>query len=123
MANKFAFRSLALAFKKPSGTRETANKFAFRSLALALQKKRFKTMKKRLHISIVRTAGIALAAVTALTSPASARAQTVDAHSHIITTDLIGLLARHGAELEETFPLPAWSAEAHVAFMDSAGIN
>ena len=32
-------------------------------------------------------------------------------------------LQRHGAELEETFPLPVWEAEKHLAFMDSANIQ
>ena len=33
------------------------------------------------------------------------------------------VLKAHGAELEETFPLPAWDAERHIAFMDSASIR
>ena len=49
--------------------------------------------------------------------------QTVDVHSHIIIPEYLELLKAHGAELEETFPLPAWDAERHIAFMDSAGIR
>lgn len=50
-------------------------------------------------------------------------AQTVDVHSHIIVPEYIEVLEAHGAELEETFPLPVWDAERHIAFMDSAGIS
>lgn len=47
----------------------------------------------------------------------------VDVHTHIILPEYKALLQRHGAELEETFPLPDWDAERHIAFMDSAGIG
>lgn len=47
----------------------------------------------------------------------------VDVHTHIILPEYRELLQRHGAELEETFPLPDWDAERHIAFMDSAGIG
>lgn len=50
-------------------------------------------------------------------------AQTVDVHSHIILPEYREVLKAHGAELEETFPLPEWNAERHIAFMDSAGIR
>ena len=50
-------------------------------------------------------------------------AQTVDVHSHIIIPEYVEMLKAHGAELEETFPLPEWDAERHIAFMDSAGIR
>lgn len=33
------------------------------------------------------------------------------------------MLARHGAELEETFPLPAWDTVSHLDFMRDAGIE
>ena len=49
--------------------------------------------------------------------------QTVDVHTHIIIPEYVEMLKAHGAELEETFPLPAWDAERHIAFMDSAGIR
>lgn len=53
----------------------------------------------------------------------SLSAQTVDVHSHIIVPEYVEVLKAHGAELEETFPLPAWSAKQHVAFMDRVGIR
>lgn len=47
----------------------------------------------------------------------------VDVHTHIILPEYRELLRRHGAELEETFPLPDWDAEKHISFMDNAGIG
>lgn len=70
-------------------------------------------MKKKISIGIV---GMALTVF-----PLSA--QTVDVHTHIIVPEYTEVLKAHGAELEETFPLPTWSAERHIAFMDSAGIR
>ena len=70
-------------------------------------------MKKKTYMELL---GMALAA-----APLSA--QTVDVHTHIIIPDYVEMLKAHGAELEETFPLPAWDAERHIAFMDSAGIR
>ena len=49
--------------------------------------------------------------------------RTLDVHTHIIIPEYVEVLKAHGAELEETFPLPAWSAERHIAFMDNAGIR
>ena len=49
--------------------------------------------------------------------------QTVDVHTHIIIPEYVEMLKAHGAELEETFPLPEWDAERHIAFMDNAGIH
>ncbi len=70
-------------------------------------------MKRRFYMGLLSTA---LAA-----APLSA--QTVDVHTHIILPEYAEVLKAHGAELEETFPLPAWNAERHIAFMDSAGIR
>ena len=50
-------------------------------------------------------------------------AQTVDVHTHIIIPGYVKMLKAHGAELEETFPLPEWDAGRHIAFMDSTGIR
>ena len=59
---------------------------------------------------------------TALALSAGAQ-QAVDVHTHIIIPEYVEVLKAHGAELEETFPLPEWSAERHISFMDSAGIR
>lgn len=60
--------------------------------------------------------------LTAFAFPVEAQ-QTIDVHSHIVVSEYIDVLKAHGAELEETFPLPTWNAERHIAFMDSAGIR
>lgn len=70
----------------------------------------------RNKLSVAMFLGLSLSAV-------SLSGQTVDVHSHIIIPEYMEVLKVHGAELEETFPLPAWNAERHIAFMDSAGIR
>ncbi|MDO5571147.1 MAG: amidohydrolase family protein [Bacteroidales bacterium] len=47
----------------------------------------------------------------------------IDIHSHNVIKAQLDVLERHNALLEETFPLPAWSVEAHIRFMDEAGIK
>ena len=55
---------------------------------------------------------------------ADSGARAFDRHSHIILLrEHTDLLPKHGAELEETFPLPSWSVEEHLKFMDEAGIE
>ena len=56
-------------------------------------------------------------------SSVSLSGQTVDVHTHIIIPEYVEVLKAHGAELEETFPLPEWDARRHIAFMDSADIR
>ena len=51
-----------------------------------------------------------------------AMAQVTDWHSHAIPDSYRDLVARHGALLDEGFPLPEWSAEAHLQLMNEAGI-
>ena len=70
-------------------------------------------MRRKIYMELV---GMALAVF-----PLSA--QTVDVHTHIIIPEYVKMLKAHGAELEETFPLPEWDAGRHIAFMDSAGIR
>lgn len=54
----------------------------------------------------------------------NAMAQKVmDVHSHIVTDSYMQLLRQHGAELEDGYPLPEWSVEKHLAFMQEAGID
>ena len=50
-------------------------------------------------------------------------AQVTDWHSHAIPDSYRELVARHGSLLDEGFPLPRWSAEAHLQLMDEAGIE
>lgn len=62
--------------------------------------------------------------IIALSFTANAMAQTVmDVHSHIVTDGYMQLLRQHGAELEDGYPLPEWSVEKHLAFMQEAGID
>lgn len=56
------------------------------------------------------------------TAPAT-QAQIADVHAHLIVPEYTRLLKRHHAELEETFPLPVWNLDKHLAFMDSTGIR
>lgn len=51
--------------------------------------------------------------------------RTIDFHAHAILPSYVDALKRLGidAAAEEGFPLPKWSAEAHLQFMDAAGIN
>ena len=50
------------------------------------------------------------------------RAQ-IDVHSHMIPESYLAAVKAHGMEMDEGFPIPAWSAEAHLKFMDEAGIQ
>ena len=47
----------------------------------------------------------------------------VDVHSHLLPQMYIENLALHGALMDEGFPLPKWSAEAQLKWMDEAGIE
>lgn len=47
----------------------------------------------------------------------------MNVHCHNILPSYIEVLDRHDAALEETFPLPTWNVESHLAFMDDAGIE
>ncbi len=47
----------------------------------------------------------------------------IDIHCHNVLPEFRALLEQHNAALEETFPLPEWSEDAHLKFMDEAGIS
>ena len=47
----------------------------------------------------------------------------VDIHSHMIPESYLSAVKAHGMEMDEGFPIPAWSAEEHLRFMDEAGIQ
>ena len=47
----------------------------------------------------------------------------IDLHSHAITKGYLDYIKANGAEMDEGFPIPAWDAEQHIAFMDKAGIQ
>lgn len=46
----------------------------------------------------------------------------LDVHSHLITPEYMAVLEQHGAQLDEGFPLPAWSLEQHLMDMNTIGI-
>lgn len=46
----------------------------------------------------------------------------IDTHCHLITPRYVATLQRQGLLLDEGFPLPQWSADRHLAWMDQAGI-
>ncbi len=52
-----------------------------------------------------------------------ASAQMTDYHAHCIPASYRDLVAAHGALFDEGFPLPQWTAEAHLQLMDEAGIE
>ena len=47
----------------------------------------------------------------------------IDVHSHIITPEFLSALETEGRLLDEGFPLPHYDAEAHLKWMDEAGIQ
>ena len=46
-----------------------------------------------------------------------------DLHCHMIPDSYLEAVKAHGMEMDEGFPIPAWSADAHLEFMDEAGIQ
>ncbi|MBO6229150.1 MAG: hypothetical protein J6O50_01165 [Ruminiclostridium sp.] len=51
--------------------------------------------------------------------------KTVDFHAHPVTDSFRKAMTDLGIDpiAEDGFPLPEWSAEAHIAFMENAGID
>ncbi len=47
----------------------------------------------------------------------------IDMHCHMIPHSYLDAITDHGKEMDEGFPIPAWSAEGHLEFMDEAGIR
>ena len=47
----------------------------------------------------------------------------IDIHSHMIPESYRSAVKAHGMEMDEGFPIPSWSAEGHLEFMDAAGIQ
>ena len=63
-----------------------------------------------------------LGIITLMSISILGRAQ-VDVHSHMIPDSYLEAVKAHGMEMDEGFPIPAWSADAHLQFMDEAGIR
>ena len=47
----------------------------------------------------------------------------IDVHSHIITPEFLSALEGEGRLMDEGFPLPQYDAEAHLCWMDGAGVQ
>ena len=47
----------------------------------------------------------------------------IDIHSHFTTPEYLKLIERHGAYLEDGFPLPTWKVQEHLALMDECNIE
>lgn len=54
---------------------------------------------------------------------ACAEGEAIDVHAHLVLPEYVDVLKKHGAQLEEGFPLPAWDVASHVKFMETAGIS
>ncbi len=52
----------------------------------------------------------------------TAPAQT-DLHCHMIPASYLEAVTAHGMEMDEGFPISSWSVDAHLKFMDDAGIR
>ena len=50
-------------------------------------------------------------------------ARVTDIHGHVLNDAYLELLARHGATLEDGFPLPSWSEGEALAFLDETRID
>lgn len=47
----------------------------------------------------------------------------LDVHAHFTTPDYLAFVEKHGATMEDGFPLPSWSADEHLELMDRLGIH
>ncbi|MBR1542343.1 MAG: amidohydrolase [Bacteroidaceae bacterium] len=47
----------------------------------------------------------------------------IDLHSHFTTPEYLKVLEKHDALLDEGFPIPDWTLEDHLKFMNDAGIE
>ena len=66
---------------------------------------------------------ISYMALSAFITAQAAAQNIIDVHCHNVLPCHTEVLEKHDAALDEGFPLPAWDAESHLAFMDSAGIG
>ena len=64
------------------------------------------------------------AVIALLTMSTISMAQgVIDVHSHIITPEFLSALESEGRLMDEGFPLPKYNAEAHLKWMDEAGVQ
>ena len=55
--------------------------------------------------------------------PAESFTGSIDIHSHMIPESYLKAVKAHGMEMDEKYPIPSWSADEHLKFMDDAGIR
>lgn len=46
----------------------------------------------------------------------------IDVHAHFTTPEYLAMMERHGASLEDGFPLPEWTLQGHLDLMEQNGI-
>ena len=63
-----------------------------------------------------------IAAIMTMNLTATVALAQTDVHCHMIPESYIEALKAHGMDMDEGFPIPSWSAGAHLKFMDEAGI-
>ncbi len=68
----------------------------------------------------MRLKAIVIALAMAMTTMAQG---VIDVHSHIITPGFLSSLENEGRLMDEGFPLPKYDADAHLRWMDEAGIE
>ena len=68
----------------------------------------------------MRIKTIFLATMIATTTMAQG---VIDVHSHIITPEFVSALQQEDRLMDEGFPLPKYDVDAHLRWMDEAGIK
>ncbi len=58
-----------------------------------------------------------------MTLSATLASAQIDVHSHMIPESYLDAVKAHGMEMDEMYPIPSWNVEAHLEFMDQAGIR
>ena len=48
---------------------------------------------------------------------------SIDMHSHMIPPSYLQAVRKHKMEMDEKYPIPSWSIDEHLRFMDDAGIR
>ena len=64
-----------------------------------------------------------ISVITVLGMCAQKNIPAIDVHSHVVTDEYLQYLADNDALMEDGYPLPSWDERAHIAFMNSAGIE
>ena len=69
------------------------------------------------------TIAAALSAAATVAFAADATPPAADVHCHFTTSAYLAALEKHGAAMDEFYPVPAWSPEALASFLDESGIG